>query len=240
MPTLKESLYELCGEVASELQDWSFVSGRFKNKALKHSTRVIDPGFSFARDSTPLHPAIRIDHKRSMALFKKLNGYDFPTSIVSFQEVAQLLTHVPEKLRLNGWILGDKATHVRLLAPSGLQASDSMIDVTECRPVLRSMLLDGIDLIGKFYDFSSEESFLRNFPPKYTTRSEKSPYGEFEGHKGVMVCIVHALLGDFDFVENYASDRYPTIFPKRTQELAALVAALPGLKDSYARTGVVR
>ena len=240
MPTLKESLYELCGEVASEFQDWSFVAGLFKNKALKHSTRVIDPGFSFARDSTPLQPAVRIDHKRSMSLFKKLNGYDFPTSIVTFQHIPQLLTHFPEKLRLVCTILGDKATHISLIGPSGGQALEQMIDVTEARPVLRAMLLDGIDLIGRFYDFSSEDGFLRNFPPKYTTRSDKSPYDEFEGHKGVMVCIVHALLGDFDFVENYMSDRYPTIFPKRTRELAALVAALPELKDSYARTGVVR
>jgi hypothetical protein len=67
-------------------------------------------------------------------------------------------------------------------------------------------------------------------PPKYATRHVNSPYDEFERQKGVMVCVIHAYLGDFGFVEHYVSDEYKTIFPKRVTELNKLLAAFPTLK----------
>lgn len=57
--------------------------------------------------------------------------------------------------------MGDKATYDSLVSPSG---DARMIDVTESLSALRSVLMDGIDLIGKLYDFSSEEGFLRDLP----------------------------------------------------------------------------
>lgn len=35
--TFKADIYEICSEVAGEFPGWNFVSGRFKNGALKHS-----------------------------------------------------------------------------------------------------------------------------------------------------------------------------------------------------------
>ncbi|SOE83496.1 hypothetical protein SAMN05446935_3908 [Burkholderia sp. YR290] len=48
-----------------------------------------------------------------------------------------------------------------------------------------------------------------------------------------------SLLGDFEFPLQYQSDGFKTIFPKRTDELESVIAALPRLKERYARTGQV-
>ncbi len=234
MGPFKTKLYEICTEVASEFRGWSFVSGVFKNKSLKHSTLMLSPGFYIIADNTPLQPALVVQHRRSMALFKRLNGYELATSIVNFQKIPQLLHHTPEPVRLCCSIVADKQLQFRLVPPSE-QTRDSFVDITEVRPVLRANLADGIALFERLYDFSSEENFLRNLPPRYTPRSEKIPYDEFEQQKGVMMCIVRALLGDFDFVHRYRDDTYQTIFPKRVTELDNLIAALPELKKQYSR-----
>lgn len=238
MSTFKARLYDICSEVASEFQNWTFSSGEFKNKTLKHTTLIISPGFSFERNSTPLQPAIFVNHKRSMSLFRKLNGNELPTSMVLFQVIAQQLGHIPDDLRGVSWIFDDKNLQMTLAPPSE-QAKKRMIDISESRSVLRSVMMDGIDVINKLYDLSSEENFLRNFPPKYKTRASTIPYDEFEKQKGIMVCIVRALIGDFDFIEKYRSDSYQTIFPKRIKELDNVIAALPEWKRLYAETGKI-
>jgi hypothetical protein len=227
MSPLKSTLHGICSEVAAEFEGWHFAAGAFKNTAPQHSTLEIDLGLSFARGSTPLQPTIRINHKRSMAIFKQVSGYGLPTSIVPFQNIPHLLQHVPEELRISAWILSDKNLHMSLVSPSKEQQR-GMIDVAESRSVLRAVLMDGAALFGKLYDLGSEESFLRNFPPKYETRSEKIPYDEFERDKGIMACIVHFLLGDLDFVHEYRSDRYKTIFPKKITQLDKLISIFKG------------
>jgi hypothetical protein len=235
MSSFKAKVYELCGEVVSEFPGWSFASGVFKNKTLKHTNLAIGPGFSFRDGNTSLQPALVIEHKKSMAMFKKLIGYDQPTSIVPFQNVAQLLQHTPQELRLGGWILEDKNLQMTVAPPSET-ARHRMIDLAEARSVLRAVIMDGIALIGTLYDLSSEDNLLRSLPPKYNTRASTIPYDEFERNKGVMMCIVRALAGDFDFAESYRSDSYQTVFPKRIKEIDNVIAALPELKRLYGET----
>ncbi len=105
-----------------------------------------------------------------------------------------------------------------------------MINISEAKSLLRATLLDGIQLINRLYDLSSEEHFLRGLPPQYATFSDTIPYDEFERSKGVMLCIVRVLIGEPGFVEHYRSDSYKTIFPKRIKELDNVIAALPELK----------
>jgi hypothetical protein len=170
-----------------------------------------------------------------MAMFKKLNGYELPTSIVPLQNVAQLLEHIPQELRLGGWILEDKNLQATMAPPSEL-ARPRMIDLTEARPVVRAVIMDGIALIGRFYDLSSEDNFLRTLPAQYQTRASTIPYDEFERNKGVMMCLVRALAGDFEFAEQYRSDDYQTIFPKRLKEIDNVIAAMPELKRLHGET----
>jgi hypothetical protein len=235
--TFKSELFDICSEIAGEFPDWSFSSGAFNNKQLKHSTIMIACGFYFRHGNTPFQPAICIVHKKSAALYKKLFGYDLYTSVVPLQNIAQRLRHTPADFRTGSSIYQDKAMNIAL-APRSELAQKRMLDITEARPVVRATMMDGIELISEFYDFSSEDNFLRNLPPKYETRASTIPYSEYEQQRGIMLCIVHMLLGDFDFVERYSSDDYKTIYPKRP-ELATLMAALPELKRKYAETGKI-
>jgi hypothetical protein len=164
-----------------------------------------------------------------MTLFKSLNGYNQPTSIVNFQIVPQLLEYTPDALRRGGSIVEDKSIQMKLAPPSKL-AAVRMIDISEAKPLLRATLLDGIQLINRLYDLSSEEHFLRGLPPQYETFSDTVLYDEFEQSKAVMLCIVRVLIGEPGFVEDYRSDSYKTIFPKRIKELDNIIAALPELK----------
>lgn len=96
---------------------------------------------------------------------------------------------------------------------------------------------DGIAFIETHYDLRSEEALLKALPPVYTTRHENSPYDQMEKQKGIDMCIVRILLGDFEFVERYLSDDFKTIFPKRMDELNKIIEAVPRLKKRYSETG---
>lgn len=242
----KDQLYQMCVELAGEFEGWEFASGKFRNKSLRHTDMFILPGFAFDDDSTPLHPAVWIQNKRVSTLCKRLIGYDLSTSLINFQTIANELRYVPENLRAGASIFQNKTLYLEAVHAPGVyddqmvkSLEESALDLSEARPVLRAMMQDGISLIERFYDQSSEENLLRSLPPKYKTRHENSPYDEMEKQKGVMICLVHILLGDFDFVVNYRSDEYKTIFPKRTKELDAIIGALPELKRRYAETGSV-
>jgi hypothetical protein len=100
-------------------------------------------------------------------------------------------------------------------------------------------LKDAIDFINNHYNLSSEQALLNALPTKYTLRHEKLIYDEMEKSKGLMLCIVRILLGDFEFVERYRSDDFKTIYPKRIAELDKIMATLPALKKRYAETGSV-
>jgi hypothetical protein len=202
--------------------------------SLKHSTIEIWLGFHIARGNTPFQPSIVVRHKRSIRLFKKLIGFEQPTSIVVFQNIPHMLKHSAES-RQYAWIWADKELQMGGAAPR--DGGKSIVDIEDAAQPLRNAVLDGIGLFEQLYDFRSEDDFLRSLPPRYTTRAATIPYDEFERNKGVMFCIVRMLLGDFDFTEKYVSESYQTIFPKRMDVLNKLTEALPELKRQYAATG---
>jgi hypothetical protein len=238
MGTFKENLYAICKEVATEFPGWDFAAGDFKNKSVKHTTQVVSLGFAFENGRTPLEPAARVENKKTMKLYKNLLGYSGSTSILLFQVLANELTHMPEHLRIGAWINQNRQSFLDYVTSIGkAKLADDVVDITEVKPVLRAVLQDGIALIERHYDLSSEENFLKALPPKYIPRKGSS--WEYEGQRGVMMCIVRLCLGDFEFVERYRSDEYKTINLKRTVELDKIIAALPELKTRYAETGSV-
>jgi hypothetical protein len=238
MCSLKADVFEICKDVVTEFPGWTFASGQFKNSTLKHTDLLIQPGFAFRSGTTPVQPGVAIDNKRANILCKRILGATSPISNVSLQVVAHLLKHMPEGLRLGFWIAEDRAAYLSVGDPSQV-VKDRTIDVTEARSALAAMLEDGVIFINNHYDLSSEEALLRALPARYSTRHEKSPYDEMDKWKGVMLCIVHILIGDFDFVERYRSDDLKTIFPKRMLELDKIMAALPDLKRRYQDSGSV-
>ncbi|WP_321917386.1 hypothetical protein [Paraburkholderia sp. J11-2] len=237
MRTFKAQLYEICDEVSSQFSGWSFVSGQFKNRTLKHTDLVIDPGFGFERGTTPVQPSVCIDNKRAQKLCKYVFGANASTSIVNLQTVSHLLQQTPEELRLGFWIVQDRKEFLSVGQPSQI-AQGRILDITEARCALIAMMQDGIAFIDNHYELGSEDGLLKGLPAKYTTRHVNSPYDQMEKFKGVMVCIAHILYGDFDFVERYQSDDFNTLFPKRTDDLDRIIAKLPEFKKRFAETGI--
>ncbi|MGD7524059.1 hypothetical protein ACQCPX_02420 [Ralstonia pseudosolanacearum] len=234
----KSDVYEICREVAAEFSGWSFLSGQFKNKELKHTDLIIHLGFGFEGGTTPVQPNIYIINKRVSKLCKSIFGADGYASIVSLQTVAHALEYTPEKLRTGFWVVQDKAEFLSL-GQASQAVEDVTLDMIEARSALIATMKDGISFIENHYDLSDEDAFLRGLPVKYTTRHVNSPYDQMEKMKGVMICLVRILLGDFDFVLNYRGDEFKTLFPKRFAELDKIIAALPELKRKYDETGSV-
>lgn len=119
--------------------------------------------------------------------------------------------------------------------PEGV--ADRLIDIADVRPIMREMVTTGIGIIEKHYNVTSEDNFLRNLPPKYV--SAYGRYEEMELQRGIMVCLVHVLLGDFDFPRHYRSDDFVTQKTKRIGDLDKIIAALPELEKRFAETGKV-
>jgi hypothetical protein len=240
MNDFKTDLFDLCKEVASEFEKWDFVSGRFINKSLKHTDLSICPSFGFDGRSASLTPAVCVENKRCAALFAdlfKIKNKQLFTSIVNFQSFYKELKNTPEYLRQGCWIFQNKSDI--LAAAMSEEVKLRCIDLADSHSVLSSMMKDGIAFIEKYYDLSSEANLLKNLPPKYTVSPSQSIYSEMEMQKGVMMCVVHILHGDFDFVEHYASSDFKTQYPKRDNELKLILAALPELKRKLSETGNV-
>ncbi|MHA6910401.1 hypothetical protein ACQUJS_18565 [Ralstonia pseudosolanacearum] len=238
MTEFKSDIYEICREVADEFSGWEFSSGKFKNKKLKHTDLIVHVGFGFEGGATPVQPSIQIINKRVSKLSKGIFGVDGCASMVSLQTVAHTLKYTPEKLRTGFWVVQDKDEFLSL-GQASQAVEDVTLDMIEARSALIATMKDGISFIENHYDLGSEEDLLRGLPAKYTTRHVNSPYDQMEKMKGVMICLVRILLGDFDFVWNYRNDEFRTLFPKRFAELDNIIGVLPELRRKYDENGSV-
>jgi len=238
MSTFKSDVFEICGLVAEEFPGWEFKSGQFVNKTLKHSTLIVHLGFGFKQGTTMVTPSISIDNKRANKLTKQLLGLSRDTSLVNMISIYHLLPNRLEYVSLVPMIVDDKDALINFAKRTGTEAS-GLLSLAESYDLFLSILKDAIWFIESHYDLSSEGALLKALPPKYTTRHEKSPYDQLEMQKGIEYCIVRVLLGDFEFPLQYQSDDFKTIFPKRIDELAKIIEALPALKDRYAGMGQV-
>ncbi|MDB0573863.1 hypothetical protein LBW59_24270 [Ralstonia solanacearum] len=238
MTTFKSDLHEICRAVADEFPGWGFSSGQFKNKTLKHTDLIIHLGLGFESGVTPVQPSINVINKRLSKLCKRIFGVDGYASIVSLQAVAHTLQYTPEKLRTGFWVAQDRAGFLAL-GQASPAVEDVTIDLNQARSALIATMKDGISFIESHYDLDDEGALLRGLPAKYETRHENSPYDQMEKMKGVMICLVRILLGDFDFILNYRDDDFKTIFPKRFAELDKIIEALPELKKRYEEAGLV-
>lgn len=248
MRNFKESVYELCAEIAAGFSGWRFVSGKFKNDMLKHTELAVDLGLYFDRGFTDLDPIIEIRNKRFDALWsmvfdvKKSNSP--PVSSVAFKVLDNSMRSEYSLISLSGIICADKGSYLATIAADSRMAkndrkvlSDNALDINEVRPVIAAIMEDAISFVNGQYDLSSEADFLRGLPVQYGTRN-KIPYDELERQKGVVLCVVRAMTGDFEFVENYIGDEFQTIFPKRMNELKRLIDALPDFKARYGEAGL--
>lgn len=243
MPTLKEDLYSACEEVVTTFPDWSFSAGKFRNRSLKHTELLLDLGLTFRHEFVYLQPWISLKNRQVARLSKQLIGEARPTVQISFHSIAHLLESVPERFHVSAVIYKDKPGNISAIRNSGAfsisvieQFDAQSIDVKEAKPLLAAVVQDGIAFIERAFDLRDEESFLKGLPAKYASYNQV-PYDELERMKGVVLCIVKLLLGDFSFFEQYQREDFKTLYPKREDELKKIAMAMPELRRRYLKLG---
>ncbi|ATU72308.1 hypothetical protein CT154_05125 [Komagataeibacter xylinus] len=111
-------------------------------------------------------------------------------------------------------------------------------DANEFKDVIKRIFLQGIAFFESHYNFNSEKDMLEELPARYAVTASGG-YKEYEQERGVMLCIVRCILGDFEFVKRYRSNEYKTIFPKMTEDLDKIIACLPQMEKSWQEKGYV-
>lgn len=237
MASFKEDVYKICVDAVEAFSEWEFVSGNFVNKSKKHTNLIIYCGFAFRGEVASFSPGVKLNNKKLTKLCKSLLGVDLPASIVSFQSVSTSLERIPSNLRLGCDIVKNKG----MMPLKGVDAAirETFVDISDARDLFEATIGDGIGFIENHYDLRGEDEFLSALPAKYTTWHVNYPYGEWEEWKGVAMCLVRMLIGDFDFIERYGSADFETIFPKRTKEIEAILKSLPELRAKYDEKGSV-
>jgi hypothetical protein len=206
-----------------------------------HTDLIVDPGLTFnATPSCSVSPWAMIENKKAAKLFKQLAGMDRWTLGINFRlESSDYYSHTPSSVSN----IYPKKTS--LVDPTGVRPTwpEAFIVQAQAKDYFRRMLADGIGILKNYFDLSTEENLLRNLPTTYKWMDKGmgnrgDPGSFYEKLDGIMMCMAALILGDFKFIELYASDDFKTKFPKR-EELKNILAALPELKRQYEKTGTV-
>ena len=100
---------------------------------------------------------------------------------------------------------------------------------------IRDFFERGLDLVERYFSNPDEKEFLAGYPI----------YGEFpnpstaEGYEGLGNCIARAILLDFDYVERFIKDDFPTIRPISEKRRERVAQWLPIWKERAAETGSI-
>jgi hypothetical protein len=236
--TFKSDLFRICAEVARKFEGWEFQSsGVFRNEVLHHTDQVIFPGFHFTSfRSAGVDPVASIHNKRLRALYHRFTGRDGPTLAIRFsQESADY-----RGLSTAGYFYPEV---VEFRNPSGeLQRWPECFRVlAQAESYFRKLLTDGIGFLHAYFDLTTEENLLRHLPTHYKWMEKgmgnSGALGSFyEGDDGIMLCLAALCVGDFEFLDRYASDDFKTTFPKNKEALEKIIAALPEFRRSFEST----
>lgn len=100
---------------------------------------------------------------------------------------------------------------------------------------IRDFFERGLDLVERYFSNPDEKAFLAGYPI----------YGEFpnpstaEGYEGLGNCIARAILLDFDYVERFIKDDFPTVRPIHEPYRERVAQWLPIWKERAAETGSI-
>jgi hypothetical protein len=240
---LSQKVDAVCKDVAARHPGWIYTSSAFRNRDLKHTELIVDPGWTSLYGGRVAVPAVAIKNKKVQKLrselFKRSPGWSFRLQY-EFNE---------REKPLAGRVMGDHgdihivdfysdilidndnndrpwpANHYSL-APNSRTPSVS--------DYIEAILNEGIAVLGHYYDTTSEENLLRNLP--FRNHNRISDWYEELNTTGQ--CIAQIILGNFDFVEWCCSDEFTTGYA-RNPNLDIIQAALPDLKRRYAADGSV-
>ncbi|MEX3958406.1 hypothetical protein [Trinickia sp. EG282A] len=240
--TFKTEIFDIGRQVAVQTADWAFSSaGDFVNKGLKHTDLVVSPGFTFNNEpSCSVTPIAGLRNKKIIRLCKEILGRDpFWTLSIKFQLESEKYRGPASPKR----IYPRKVPFTTVHGEPNYWPAD-FITQEQTYDYLRGVLADGNEYLGRYFNFESEEALLSHLPMTYRWMDKgignAGLMGSFyEQMDGIIHCLAAIVLGNFEFVERYASDDFKTMAPKRMQDLAKIISALPELQRRFAETGKV-
>ena len=100
---------------------------------------------------------------------------------------------------------------------------------------IRDFFERGLDLVERYFSNPDEKEFLAGYPI----------YGEFpapstdDAYEGLGNCIARAILLDFDYVERFIKDDFPTVRPIYEPYRERVAQWLPIWKEHVAETGSI-
>lgn len=100
---------------------------------------------------------------------------------------------------------------------------------------IRDFFERGLDLVERYFSNPDEKAFLAGYPI----------YGEFpapstdDAYEGLGNCIARAILLDFDYVERFIKDDFPTVRPIYEPYRERVAQWLPIWKERVAETGSI-
>jgi hypothetical protein len=182
----KDEIINLCKFIAQDYPGWEFSAGAFKNKKeMKHSVKIVAPTWSFSPGSALMQPVAGFLHKEAGKVIKHIYGEPFD---------------------LTSWVRLDGLNRDYV---GGIRFYD--IESDKAEDVIRKMFDEGLSVLDKYYDFSSEENLLKSAPK------------DIEGQFGVQYCIMMAILGDYDFVLKYRNNEIKTDAPKAYDDISEVI-----------------
>ena len=205
----KADVKEFCIQLASEYPNWKYEANTFKNRFLKHSEVRINPAWVLHLSAMP---SVMVFNKSVTKILREsFQGLGIP------DWTARMLILSPDAH--NHCMIYQKLVHT----------------LPDAEVYIRDFFERGLDLVERYFSNPDEKEFLAGYPI----------YGEFpnpstaEGYEGLGNCIARAILLDFDYVERFIKDDFPTVRPIYEPYRERVAQWLPVWKERAAETGSI-
>ena len=207
----KSDVKEFCIQLANQYSGWEYRSNIFKNKVLKHSDIWINPSWVLHLSA---EPSVIVYNKSVDKVVKEcFQGNLFYPKYWT----ARMLILSPDAH--NHCMIYQKLVHT----------------LPDAEAYIRDFFERGLDLVERYFSNPDEKAFLAGYPI----------YGEFpapstdDAYEGLGNCIARAILLDFDYVERFIKDDFPTIRPIYEPYRERVAQWLPIWKERAAETGSI-
>ena len=205
----KSDVKNYCIYLASQHPGWEYKSNIFKNKTLKHSEIWIDPGWVLHLSAEPY---VRVFNKSVTKILKE--GFQDP--------------YIPKWTARMSILRPEAHNHAMIYRKL-------VHTLPDAEAYIRDFFERGLDLVERYFSNPDEKEFLAGYPI----------YGEFpapstdDAYEGLGNCIARAILLDFDYVERFIKDDFPTVRPIYEPYRERVAQWLPVWKERAAETGSI-
>ncbi|MDO5686627.1 MAG: hypothetical protein Q4G42_04480 [Neisseria sp.] len=176
---------DICQNIAAQYPGWYYHAQKFKYKELSHSEIWISPSWVLHLSA---EPSVMVYNKSVNKIIKE--GFK------------------GERFYKTYW-----TCRMLILAPNAHNNVMIYRRLVHTLPDAEAYIADffarGVDLVQRHFSSPDEKTFLSSYP----IVGEFPDHGTDDGYEGLGNCIARAVLLDFDYVERFIRDDFPTDRP---------------------------